>query len=206
VKRSEAVTQNSGEGVFDNAQVRAALYAPEVLEAGNNSDVIELAGPRFVVARIAERIPPAPKAFETVAANIKARLESEALQQRLDQLLAEVTTRRADGEGFDAIAEEGGYEWQVVLDAKRRGGRLPQEIAETAFTMAVTEAPDLELVALPGNQYALAELSRIRPGAVLNLSDAEAKALAQQVSQLQGEVSLLEFRSALRADATIVTR
>lgn len=206
VKRSGAITQSSGEGVFDSAQVRTALYAPEVLEAGNNSDVIELAGPRFVVARIAERIPPAPKAFEMVAGDIKARLESEALQQRLEQLLAEVTTRRTDGEGFDAIAEEGGYEWQVVLDAKRRGGRLPQEIAETAFTMAVTEAPDLELVALPGNQYALVELSRIRPGAVLNLSDAEAKALAQQVSQLQGEVSLLEFRSALRADATIVTR
>jgi peptidyl-prolyl cis-trans isomerase D len=206
VKRSQAVTQSSGEGVFENAQVRTALYAPEVLEVGNNSDVIELAGPRFVVARIAERIPPAPKAFETVAADIKTRLESEALQQRLEQLLAEVTTRRTDGEGFDAIAEEGGYEWQVVLDAKRRGGRLPQEIAETAFTMAVTEAPDLELVALPGNQYALVELSRIRPGAVLNLSDAEAKALAQQVSQLQGEVSLLEFRSALRADAMIVTR
>ena len=206
VQRAESVTRSSGEGVFANAQVRNALYAPEVLEAGNNSDVIEIAGPRFVVARVAERIPPAPKAFETVAADIRQQLEAEALQKRLQELLADIATRRASGDGFDAIAEEGGYEWQVVLDAKRRGGQLPREIAEAAFTMTLTEAPDLELVTLPGDQYAVVELSRIRPGAVLNLSDAEAQALAQQVSQLQGEVSLLEFRRALRADATIVTR
>ncbi len=206
VKRLEGVTRNSGTGAFANGQLRNALYSPEVLEAGNNSDVIELAGPRFVVARVAERTPPAPKAFETVAGDIREQLESTVLQQRLQQLLADATDRRANGEGFDAIAEQGGYQWQVVLDATRRGGQLPQEIAEAAFSMASTDAPNLELVALPGDQYALVELARIRPGAVMKLSDAEAKALAQQVSQLQGEGSLLEFRHTLRTDATIVTR
>ena len=203
---SSPVTRGAGDGVFGNEQVRAALFSNEVYQAGNNSEVIELPGSRFVAVRVAEKVPPAQLALEEVATDIRAQLEMEARAAELDRLLEEIKARRQAGETIDAIATESGWEWRVELGARRVGSLLPREVANAAFRMELEGGFALDMVELPGEQYAVVELARVTPGSVDNLSNQERDAIVSQLAQMQGELSLLAYRRALRDNAEIVTR
>jgi len=203
---SSPVTRGAGDGVFGNEQVRAALFSNEVYQAGNNSEVIELPGSRFVAVRVAEKVPPAQLVLEEVATDIRAQLEMEARAAELDRLLEEIKARRQAGETIDAIATESGWEWRVELGARRVGSLLPREVANAAFRMELEGGFALDMVELPGEQYAVVELARVTPGSVDNLSNQERDAIVSQLAQMQGELSLLAYRRALRDNAEIVTR
>jgi len=203
---SSPVTRSAGDGVFGNEQVRAALFSNEVYQAGNNSEVIELPGSRFVAVRVAEKVPPAQLVLEEVATDIRAQLEMEARAAELDRLLEEIKARRQAGETIDAIATESGWEWRVELGARRVGSLLPREVANAAFRMELEGGFALDMVELPGEQYAVVELARVTPGSVDNLSNQERDAIVSQLAQMQGELSLLAYRRALRDNAEIVTR
>ena len=203
---SSPVTRGVGDGVFGNEQVRAALFSNEVYQAGNNSEVIELPGSRFVAVRVAEKVPPAQLVLEEVATDIRAQLEMEARAAELDRLLEEIKARRQAGETIDAIATESGWEWRVELGARRVGSLLPREVANAAFRMELEGGFALDMVELPGEQYAVVELARVTPGSVDNLSNQERDAIVSQLAQMQGELSLLAYRRALRDNAEIVTR
>ena len=203
---SSPVTRSAGDGVFGNEQVRAALFSNEVYQAGNNSEVIELPGSRFVAVRVAEKVPPAQLVLEEVATDIRAQLEMEARAAELDRLLEEIKVRRQAGETIDAIATESGWEWRVELGARRVGSLLPREVANAAFRMELEGGFALDMVELPGEQYAVVELARVTPGSVDNLSNQERDAIVSQLAQMQGELSLLAYRRALRDNAEIVTR
>lgn len=203
---SAPVGRNQGEGVFETPKARELLFSDEVYTAGNNSDVIELQGGRFLAVRIAEKIPPAPLPFDTVADRVRAQLESKALESALSDVLADVQARRADGESMESIAAALGWEWRVELGARRQGSLLPREVSQLAFSMELTSDVDLEIASLPADQYAIVELDRVVPGSVDNLSPVEAEGLSNQLTTVQGQVSVLEYRNALRNNAEIVTR
>ncbi len=205
-ERSAPVSETAGEGVFARSQVRDALFSAEVFEAGNNSEVIELAGNHFVVVRVAEKVPPEQLALEQVQDGIRTQLEAAALEARLDELLAEVKAKRDQGDSMEAIANAANWEWRVELGARRSGGLLPREVAKTAFAMEMGEGTALDLVAMPGDQYAIVELARVQPGTVDNLSPSEIDVVSTQLGEMQGQLSLLEYRTALRNNAEVVTR
>jgi hypothetical protein len=64
----------------------------------------------------------------------------------------------------------------------------------------------LDSVDLVNGDLAVVELARVEPGRLDNLSSAQRDQLATQLTQLQGQLSMLEYRTALRDNADIVTR
>lgn len=204
--RSAPLSRAGGEGVFAREPVLEALFSDEVFDGGNNSEVIELPGSRFVAVRVAEKIPPRQLGFDEVADEVRASLEAEAQEEARAALLASVTERLAAGETLEAIANELGWEWRVELNARRQGSLLPAEVVQSAFALKLAEGATLDLVALPGDEYALVELARVRAGGVENLSEPERVAMSETLAEIQGQVSLLEYRTALRNNAEIVTR
>lgn len=206
VSVSEPVSMTQGEGVFAEQAVRDALFAPEVYDAGNNSDVVELSGNRFVVVRVAEKRPSELLPFEQVASTIRSELESSARVAAQLALLESVRSRLAAGERLEEVASADDYEWRVELGARRVGSLLPAEVVDTAFAMDLAVSPAIERVELINGDMAVVELARIEPGRLENLTDAEQNAMASQLAQLQGQLALLEYRNALRTGASIVTR
>lgn len=206
-QRSAPVTRDAGEGAFASDTVRAALFSEEVYDFGNNSEVLELGGNRFIALRVAEKIPPRQLALDEVAATVRAELEAEAMAQARADLLADVRARRAAGESMEDIAQASSWEWRVELGARRQGSLLPREVAAAAFKMIPnSEQPAMELVDLPGNQVAVVELDRVEAGSVANLSDSERDTIVTTLAEIQGQMSMLEYRNGLRASAEIVTR
>ena len=206
VRRSETVFLSGGEGVFAEAAAREALFSGEVYDAGNNSDIVELSRNRFVVVRVAEKQPSKLLPFDSVASTIRDELETRAQVAARLALLESVRSRLADGERLEEVANAEGYEWRVELATRRSGSLLPAEVLNLAFSMELGTVPALDKVDLVNGDLALVELARIEPGKLQNLSSSEQAAMTTQLARLQGQLSMLEYRSALRASAAIVTR
>ena len=94
--------------------------------------------------------------------------------------------------------------WRVELATRRSGSLLPAEVLNLAFSMELGTVPALDKVDLVNGDLALVELARIEPGKLQNLSSSEQAAMTTQLARLQGQLSMLEYRSALRASAAIV--
>lgn len=206
VVRSAPVSLSMGEGVFAESAVRETLFSEEVYEAGNNSAILELSGNRFVVVRVAEKRPAEILPFTKVANTIRGDLEANARVAAELALLESLRSRRAGGERLEEIATAEDYEWRVELGARRMGSLLPAEVVAVAFAMQEGAEATLESTKLVNGDLAIVELAGVEQGQLENLSSSEQTAMAEQLTQLQGQLSMLEYRTALRDNADIVTR
>lgn len=206
VVRSAPVSLSMGEGVFAESAVRETLFSEEVYEAGNNSAILELSGNRFVVVRVAEKRPAEILPFTKVANTIRGDLEANARVAAELALLESLRSRRAGGERLEEIATAEDYEWRVELGARRMGSLLPAEVVAVAFAMQEGAEATLESTKLVNGDLAIVELAGVEQGQLENLSSSEQTAMAEQLTQLQGQLSMLEYRTALRDNAEIVTR
>ena len=83
--------------VLSNPAILAAMNDPEVREAGNNSELIEV-GERHVVAlRVTESEGERPKALEDVRERVVDEIRSERAGERLDALADEVLAAFEEG-------------------------------------------------------------------------------------------------------------
>ncbi|MFQ5645144.1 MAG: hypothetical protein ACE5FQ_15820, partial [Thiogranum sp.] len=96
VQTTDWITAESGSGIAKYPKVRAAAFSEDVLEAGNNSEPIEVGGDDAIVLRVEEREAAHPESLaavrdriadilkQTLAAD-KAAEEGRALLQELEQ-------------------------------------------------------------------------------------------------------------------------
>jgi peptidyl-prolyl cis-trans isomerase D len=206
VNQSLPVSLTSGDGVFSERAVREALFSDEVYLEGNNSAIVELSGNRFVVVRVAEKRAAEILPFSEVAKTIRADLEQSAELAAKLALLESLRSRRNEGERLEEIATAEGYEWRVELGARRVGSLLPAEVVTLAFSMQYGVDAELESTQLVNGDLAIVELAGVEPGQLENLSLGEKGAMSAQLTQLQGQLSMLEYRTALRDNAEIITR
>lgn len=206
VETISGVSRNAGTAPFDNATVRDALFGEDVYDFGNNSAVLELSDNRFLVTRISEKLPSRQLALDEVEAQIREELTAIARDAQRQAILTGVKERIASGETMEDIANQDSYEWRVEIGARRSGGLLPPEVARLAFSMKLSSGPTIDMVDLPGGDLAVVELARLTPGQVDNLDPGEADRLVAQLGEVQGQLSLVEYRLALRQNADVVVR
>ena len=206
VAQSLPVSLSSGDGVFAERSVRETLFSEEVYEAGNNSAILELSGNRFVVVRVAEKRPAEILPFSKVARTIRSNLETSAEVAAKLALVESLRSRRDAGERLEEIAKAEDYEWRVELGARRIGSLLPAEVVTLAFSMKQGVGASLDSTSLVNGDLAIVELAGVEPGRLDNLSSGEQDVMSTQLAQLQGQLSMLEYRTALRSNADIVTR
>ena len=100
------------------------------------------------------------------------------------------------GEAFAGGGDQAFHQAEAVF---ADGVEVGFEIVRCAFVGGVGEAADDD----EGN---LVELAGVEPGQLENLSLGEKGAMSAQLTQLQGQLSMLEYRTALRDNAEIITR
>ena len=206
VQTVSGITRSAGTEPFEDAAVRGALFTEDVYDFGNNSAVLELPENRFMVTRISEKLAPRQLALTEVESQIRTELTAVAVEAKREAILANVKERIDAGETIEDIANRDSYEWRVELGARRSGGLLPPEVARLAFSMRRSSGASVDMVDLPGGDMAIVELARVSPGKVSNLDPGEADELMSQIGEVQGQLSLLEYRLALRQNANVVLR
>lgn len=206
VQMSEAFSLGEGAGLFTDARVRELAFSDDVKVSGNNSEVLELSGQRFVAVRVRDVRAPQIAPYEEVENEVRRGLSAELETAALADMTARAQTLLASGESMEAAANALGVEWRVELAATRLTSQLPQPVLETAFAMPQGQTDALRTVPVPGEGYALVQLARVNPGDVAALSGAEAQQLSDLRSGEQQRLSFDEFLVHQRNAADIVIR
>lgn len=207
ILQSDAVTRNGGAGIFSNPNVLDAAFSDEVLQDGNNSDVIELNPAQAVVLRVQEynaaSILPLAEVEPEIAVIIRTRMERDAVQMLGDEIL----TALESGADVESLLASNELEW-IPADATRRDSpNVNREILQRAFALPTPEdTPVRSGFILENGTFVLVELSAVIPGTIDSLSELERSTLTEGMLVDLGNSDFSAFLTNLRANADIQTR
>lgn len=205
VSSANSVTRGQAEGLFAAPSLLSAAFSEDVLEAGHNSDVIELDPEHFVVLRVAQRRPPAPLDLDDVREQIVDLLRDQAAQQLAAQQAQNLLLSLEAGTPVEDAANEAGLQWQVELGARRDSPRLPLAVRERLFELPAPapDAPRRAIVDSDRYTYYVVEFVRLAEGTLDDAAEAELTRLRTRVSGENGGLFQQQFETALRSRADV---
>jgi peptidyl-prolyl cis-trans isomerase D len=205
VEQTRDITRSHADGLFANASLLAVAFSEEVLEAGHNSEVIELGGNRFVVLRVRQHNTPQVRALELVRDEIVAIITENNARAAVAAAAEDAVQQLRSGTGVEEFALREGYEWQVELGAGRRNTTVPRGVLQRAFELpAPTSAQGAsEYIVTTTGDAQVFELVRVNAGQYDKLTEAEQQLVQQQVSAEYSNLVNTEFQRGLRDNADI---
>ncbi|MBE1299117.1 MAG: peptidylprolyl isomerase [Alteromonadaceae bacterium] len=170
IQTTESVSRNSATGTLANQEVLAALFSPELIEDGVNSDVIDIADDHSVVVRVASHQPQRTQSLEEVTAVIREALVAEKAQEQAKAWAETLAgTVVENEEQASALLTEKTLEWNAVEAMERFGSGAPREVSSEVFKMAV--ANELKTVELFNGDVALVQLLAINETSAVEESE-----------------------------------
>jgi len=205
VRQSEPVARNQGEGLFANPSLLSAAFSEEVLDAGHNSEVIELDQDHFVVLRVRKHNEPAPRPLAEVRDAIAGMLKDSRARAAVAQAAAAALESLQQGESLEQVAQAGGYELRTEPGAERQSTNVPPDVLQRAFQLPAPagSAPVVDLLVAPNGDARVIALDAVVPGSLADLDDAERRRLQQQLTTEYATMVDSEFRRGLRERADI---
>lgn len=206
VSISQPFSRDEGLGLFNESSLRSAAFSDDVLVDGNNSDVIELSGSRFVALAVKERLPEGTRPLTEVRDGIAEQLGLEAQDRAMRTLVDEVNASLKNGETLESVSTAKGYEWRVELAATRQNVNLPSSVLQSAFSKRSADTETVSAVRLDDQSYALVQLARTQAGREDTMVGAERDALLQEVSDVSASLVRQEFMADLKRRGDVVIR
>ena len=204
LNQSGLIGHSTASGSLANTQVLAAAYSADVLEDGNNSEVLELASDHFMVINVIEHQPPAAKPLTKVKAGIIARLSAEQSTELALKLSEDFIAALSSGTSLEDVAKAEGYEWQVQQNVTRNTGSVESGLLTAIFAIPSSGNTVVnKAVSLTNGDVAVIQLEEVENGSLEQLSIAERRGLKQELERASGSRSMANFISLLRNNAEI---
>jgi peptidyl-prolyl cis-trans isomerase D len=208
VARAEGVTRSQNEGLFAAPSMLSAVFSEDVLQAGHNSEVIELGDNRFVVLRVRSHHEPQVRPLEAVREEIVASITETSARTAVAEEAKRALGQLQAGTGVEQFAVENDYQWQVELGAERGNNAMPPQVLQRAFELpAPTEGENLSDFVMTATGDALVfELVRVTRGEYSALPEPRRQTLRGQVGAEYSSLVDTEFQQGLRdaADITVL--
>ncbi len=209
VQTSDWVSRDMGEGLAAHPKVRAAAFAPEVLNEGRNSDLLDLGDNEVAVIRVAAHEPAADQPFEEVREEVRRRVIEQELARRLEADAARLREAlAAPGEPKDAL-QAVGAETLFAGELERVGTHeLDPAIHRLAFSLGrpAEDAPRVGSVRLASGDMAVVRVLAVKDGDPAAVEEAERLAIREELRQQAGMRELTAFIAHLRAQAKVTQR
>ncbi|RMH17923.1 MAG: hypothetical protein D6698_07785 [Gammaproteobacteria bacterium] len=167
IQTSDWVSRQNAGGLFSNPKVLEAAFSDEVIQDGNNSQVIELNADHLLVVRLkdyqAEQTQPLDKVKEQV---IQALAKEKAAKdaENLGQLLIKGIQ---NGEEAAALAEKNDLKWEKLTDIERHANDLGRSVSNTLFALHPVKDAKATVTGVMndvGSEYVVIQLLAIHPG------------------------------------------
>ncbi len=187
-------------GIAANPAVLRAAFSDALVEDGTVSDPIEIAPNHNVMIRVTAHTPeqatPLAQAREQVIAAVRAHRAEEASKKAADALLAKLS----GGESLQALAQAEKLQL-VPMPGLPRGAPMPSAEANRAvFTVAppAADKPSFGKVEVESGRYAVFAVSKVTPGNVAEVPEAQQAMLKQQLSQIDGAAAAKAYVDGMR--------
>ena len=207
VKTSDWLTKEGGPGIGQNETVVNAAFQEDVLEAGNNSEPVELGDNHLVVLRILEHQPAEKQPLESVKDKVTAEVSDakarELASARGDSLLKELRS----GTPLADIASAQKLKVRTTGLIGRNATDPSSRIVTEAFLLppAADKGQSSTGFSLDSGDYVLLVLEEIKDGDFSGLSRDDQLKVRQELDRIIGGAEVNAFTDELknRAEITI---
>lgn len=207
LQQSDWVPRSGASGKFAAAKIIEAAFSDDVLNAGRNSDVLELEDDNYMVLRVTNHEAESIKPLAEVSAEIRSLLEKqhtvELTQKRATELLQQLQNQ---GAGIAEIAVAQSLQLEADKTLSRSGNaQIDPLIVNAAFTMVRPEAGGVSFgkVQLESGDVAVIGLSAVTDGDPAALTNAQRQAERQRLAAARGQSALAGYIRQLRADSSV---
>lgn len=206
VEGEDGVVRGEPEGIFSNPLLQEAAFSDEVLVSGNNSEVIELSGERFIVLRVKKHNPSEIMPLESVRAEIVEAVADEAVRAMVAAKATASLEKLRSGATMEQIASAQGYEVKTELGIERSNDTVPADVLRQVFELPVPadSLASFDFRAAPNGDAIVVELYRVSPGDYSSMPAAEQAELEKLLIGEKGSQVYQEYQSGLRERADIV--
>ena len=204
IDRIPSAKAEDRQGILANAQVRDAMFSPDVLVDGNNSPLIEISADLSVVVCVEKHQP-----SELLdLAEVEGRIETQLIRKSAEALALENAEQALamleSGDLTRYVADQFGLEWKVNAKATRYAPGLDANVREQAFSLPkpVELEKSLGLVELSEGGAAVISVTNVENGDVS--SDlSQGKALQQMLGFQRGRLDFAGAEQTLREEGSI---
>jgi peptidyl-prolyl cis-trans isomerase D len=205
-KSSEPFTRaGGGSGLAANPKVVEVAFSLDVLQDGNNSEVIELSDGVVVALRVKDHEPRTSLSLGEVKDRIVDELRQAAARSAIIEIGNELVGDLANGKSLGSASTLANAEWSEAQTVARNANGLEPQTSARLFRMPrpkdgkATYTGDL----LPNGDFQILALESI--SAAPSEADADsAKAMRQSLATAYGSTLLEEYIRSLRDDADVV--
>jgi peptidyl-prolyl cis-trans isomerase D len=208
VRKTDWLTRTDSAGIAQYPQVLDAAFSEDVLEVGNNSEVIEVEPSHVLVVRVDERRPARQKELSEVREDILMILRTRTAGDETLKLGETLVERMRHGASLQQVAEDSALE---IVDAgmvTRSDNQPEREIKVEAFRMPMPEGgrPSVPGLSLANGDYALLEVTEVKEGDPAQLAAGVREQFKASLEQMYGQSELTALIADLKSRAEIETR
>ncbi len=205
VEKTPLFSRLGGPGIAANPAVTKAAFSDQVLVQGNNSDKIDLGANHIAIIRVSEHKAATPRPIEEVRADIQRSLVEARTSKQAKAHADELFARLEKGESIDSIAKELKLEVTEERGIGRNAVKVDTALIKSAFSLSrpSTEKPQVQLVALPNDEYALLRLDSVADADPTAVDMPTRESARSTLQQSTSTAVSQEFLAALRASMDI---
>ncbi len=178
-----------------------AAFSVEVLQEGNNSDLLEFDATRVAVLRVQEHRPARGREFEEVKEEARRELQEALGAERAREVGVDLISRLRSGESQEALAEEIGFEWSGEERVGRDESHSSPALRNLVFRMPAPsggDVPSYDGLVDGGGDFVVVALRAVEAGELDDQDAAEARArerLALDLGRAEFEATVESFRA-----------
>jgi peptidyl-prolyl cis-trans isomerase D len=205
LKSTGTVTRDATEGVAANGVVINAVFSPDVLFDGNNSNLIEITPNHHIVVHANEYLPSTLKPLDTVREQVAATLRREKAEALALEQAKSMLAMLEDGSITRYVADQFGLEWTVVAEASRSDREVDAEINRKAFSLArpAEGNKSVGFTVLSNGDTAVVSVTNVQNKPIEDVDIANLDSLARVLASREGSTDYLEYRDNLKANGKI---
>ncbi|MDE2259793.1 MAG: peptidylprolyl isomerase, partial [Betaproteobacteria bacterium] len=182
---------------FNNPKLLNALFSPESIQGGRNTQAIEVAPNTLVAARVVAHEPSVARPLAEVGDAIAQMLRREEAAKLVRR---EGEARLADLKAGKTVALTWSAKHLLTRQQALSGG-LPSTVVTPAFQVNTTHLPAYTGSAAPSGSYVLVRVTQVTPG---NPADPAKRRQAEAgLTRAYGDETLSGFIAALRKTADV---
>nr|VFJ67258.1 MAG: peptidyl-prolyl cis-trans isomerase D [Candidatus Kentron sp. FM]VFJ67393.1 MAG: peptidyl-prolyl cis-trans isomerase D [Candidatus Kentron sp. FM]VFK16670.1 MAG: peptidyl-prolyl cis-trans isomerase D [Candidatus Kentron sp. FM] len=184
----------------------ASAFSEDVLNAGNNSDPIELEEYRVIVLRRKEHLPASPQPLDAVRGEITARLDAEQTQKRIVRLGNELIEKLRAGATLASLADTHELTLREQIQIGRGDTNEAYEIVDKVFRMSRPESGEIVYggMVTSAGDFTVIGLQKVIEEALTDADTAIETATRNTLARTYGKEEYQNYIRTLRAGAEII--
>jgi peptidyl-prolyl cis-trans isomerase D len=176
--------KGGSEAITKHQQLIQSAFSHDVLDLGNNSELIQIDGDTIVFLRIKEHKPATEKSFDAVAPMINAKLRQQKAEKFVRTLGQSFVEGKISAEKLASLLKQSKLDWKEQKNVARESDTVPANVNHLAFVIQSINRMAGKSIANQG--YLIVRLTAIHPGKKATVDVEQRNSLRQQLESNLG--------------------